>query len=235
MMNWIFLKEMCRIGYLIQIRILRNTKSTKNMSKTLVTVKPTEICFTCWNNATDFFRKNRKIFPLQSVRTGMTNQYCGPERLIPFTFWRNCLWKKNSKNLGLLRLRPGLWNFFGNRNLLERSDDKVPAEVLKLVSTFIEWHHIFYDCDKCLHLCECPALQRQASTNTQTLWFMYREKKNENWPQNTCFARFTSAEIWTKKFNTKSVWWVRQPKLGEKSHNFCKNRGSIFFCPQEFQ
>ena len=97
MMNCIFLKEVCRIGYLIQIKIPRNTKSTKIMPKTLVTIKPTENCFTCRNNATDFFRKNRKIFPLQSVRTGMTNQFCGPERLIPFTFWRSCLWKKNKK------------------------------------------------------------------------------------------------------------------------------------------
>ena len=125
--------------------------------------------------------------------------------------------------MGLLRLRPGLQKFFGNRNLLERSDDKVPAEVVKLASTFFEWHHIFYDCVKCLHLCECPALQKQASTNTQTLWFMYRQKKKRESTAKHLLRSFHKCRDLDKKIQHKECLvgkttktWAEISQFGQK-------------------
>ena len=182
-------------------------------------------------DATDFLFEASRLYALWSVQKRMTYQKRSPKRLKVVQFLKELY----SEKKGFLSLWPSLEKLYGNRNPLERSDDKVPAEVLKLVSTFIEWHQIFYDCDKCLHLCECPALQRQASTNTQFLWFSYRKEKNKIRPQDPCFARFTSVQLCTSNFNTQSFRWAKQPKVGHKSHNLGWNRRSVCYCPQEIQ
>ena len=151
MMNCIFLKEMCRKGYLIQIRFPRNIKSSKLCQRRWLRINRQKFFSRVEIMQLIFFERAGKIF--------LCNQYepVWPINIVVLSVSFRSLFegivfgKKIQKIWVCWDCALACINFFCNRNLLERSDDKVSAEVVKLVSTFIDWHHIFYDCVKCLH------------------------------------------------------------------------------------